>query len=126
MMQRVDFASEAFCRDPGVAVAQLRTLGPIVPTRFPIVGPVWVPTTYEAAAEVLKDSPNFALRKDDGTVVGLRWWMPRSLTLLANNMLNADEPDHTRLRGIVDEAFRRRAVLEMEPHIRVIADKLAS
>jgi cytochrome P450 PksS len=74
----------------------------------------------------LKDSTNFALRKDDGTVVGLRWWMPRSVTLLANNMLNADEPDHTRLRGIVDEAFRRRAVLEMEPHIRVIADKLAS
>jgi cytochrome P450 PksS len=73
----------------------------------------------------LKDSANFALRKDDGTVVGLRWWMPRSVTLLANNMLNADEPDHTRLRSIVDEAFRRRAVLEMEPHIRAIADQLA-
>ena len=26
-------------------------------------------------------------------------------------MLNSDEPDHARLRGIVDEAFRRRAVL---------------
>jgi cytochrome P450 PksS len=126
MTQRVDFASEAFFRDPGVTVAQLRASGPIVATTFPIVGPVWVTTTYEAAAQVLKDSTNFALRKDDGTVVGLRWWMPRSVTLLANNMLNADEPDHTRLRGIVDEAFRRRAVLEMEPHIRVIADKLAS
>jgi cytochrome P450 PksS len=36
-----------------------------------------------------------------------------------------DEPDHTRLRGIVDEAFRRRAVLGMEPHIRALADDLA-
>src|SRR5262249_17646786 len=36
-----------------------------------------------------------------------------------------DEPDHTRLRGIVDEAFRRRAVLDMEPRIRAIADDLA-
>jgi len=36
-----------------------------------------------------------------------------------------DEPDHTRLRSIVDEAFRRRAVLDMEPHIRAIADHLA-
>lgn len=125
MTQLVDFASEAFFRDPGVAVAQLRASGPIVATTFPIVGPVWVTTTYEAAAQVLKDSANFALRKDDGTVVGLRWWMPRSVTLLANNMLNADEPDHTRLRSIVDEAFRRRAVLEMEPHIRTIADQLA-
>ena len=40
-------------------------------------------------------------------------------------MLTMDEPDHTRLRNIVDEAFRRRAVLDMEPHIRAIADRLA-
>lgn len=36
-----------------------------------------------------------------------------------------DEPDHTRLRSIVDEAFRRRAILDMEPRILAIADELA-
>jgi cytochrome P450 PksS len=36
-----------------------------------------------------------------------------------------DDPDHKRLRDIVDEAFRRRAVLEMEPHIQAIGDQLA-
>jgi cytochrome P450 len=41
-------------------------------------------------------------------------------------MLSMDEPDHTRLRGIVDEAFRRRAILEMEPRILAIADQLAA
>src|SRR5437660_7378682 len=51
--------------------------------------------------------------------------MPRLIGTLANNMLTMDEPDHTRLRNIVDEAFRRRAVLDMEPHIRAIADRLA-
>jgi cytochrome P450 len=40
--------------------------------------------------------------------------------------LSLDEPDHTRLRGIVDEAFRRRAVLDMEPRILAIADGLAA
>jgi cytochrome P450 PksS len=40
-------------------------------------------------------------------------------------MLTMDEPDHTRLRSIVDEAFRRRAVLGMEPNIYAIADALA-
>jgi cytochrome P450 PksS len=65
------------------------------------------------------------LRKPGGDVVGLRWWMPRTIRVLANNMLAADEPDHTRLRGIVEEAFRRRAVLEMQPRIRSIADALA-
>jgi cytochrome P450 len=29
------------------------------------------------------------------------------------------------LRDIVDEAFRRRAVLDMEPHIQAIGDELA-
>jgi cytochrome P450 PksS len=51
--------------------------------------------------------------------------MPRILRALANHMLSKDEPDHRRLRDIVDEAFRRRAVLEMEPRILAIADDLA-
>ncbi|WP_024510786.1 cytochrome P450 [Bradyrhizobium sp. ARR65] len=125
MESRVDFASEAFFRDPGAAIARLRATAPVVASYFPITGRVWVTTTHEATAKVLKDSANFTLRKDDGAVAGLRWWMPSSITVLANNMLTTDEPDHTRLRGIVDEAFRRRAVLDMEPHIRAIADRLA-
>jgi cytochrome P450 len=52
-------------------------------------------------------------------------WMPRILGTLANHMLSKDEPDHRRLREIVDEAFRRRAVLEMEPRILAMADELA-
>ena len=74
---------------------------------------------------MLKDSDTFTLRKDGGSIAGLRWWMPRVVRTLANNMLTMDEPDHTRLRGIVDEAFHRRAVLDMEPRILAIADDLA-
>jgi cytochrome P450 len=51
--------------------------------------------------------------------------MPKLVQTLASNMLTTDEPDHTRLRSIVDEAFRRRAVLDMEPRIRSLADELA-
>jgi cytochrome P450 len=125
MAKLVDFTSEAFFRDPQIGVAQLRSYGPVVATRFPIVGRVWVTTTYDAAARVLKDSTVFTLRKEGGSPAGLPWWMPKFIATFANNMLTMDEPDHTRLRNIVDEAFRRRAVLDMEPHIRVIADGLA-
>src|SRR5258708_595466 len=127
MAQHVDFdfTSEAFFRDPQAGVAQLRAIGPAVATKFPIVGRVWVTTTYEAAARVLKDGSLFTLRKEGGALVGLPWWMPKVIGTVANNMLTMDEPDHTRLRAIVDEAFRRRAVLDMEPHIRAIADRLA-
>jgi cytochrome P450 PksS len=125
MVLRLDFKSEAFLRDPTTMIASLRAAGSVVATRFPMVGKVWVTTTYEAAARVLKDSATFALRKEGGAVAGLRWWMPASIAALANNMLTTDEPDHTRLRGIVEEAFRRRAVMSMEPRIRAIADGLA-
>jgi cytochrome P450 len=125
MAEPVDFANESFLRDPGAGVASLRAAGPVVFTRFPIIGRVWVTTTHEAAARVLKDSTLFTLRKEGGVLVGLPWWMPKFIATFANNMLTMDEPDHTRLRDIVDEAFRRRAVLDMEPHIRAIADRLA-
>src|ERR1700752_3899640 len=53
------------------------------------------------------------------------WWMPVIVKTFANSMLSMDEPDHKRLRDIVDEAFRRRAVLGMEPHIEATAHQLA-
>ena len=77
------------------------------------------------ADRVLKDSETFTIRDGIGGVAGLQWWMPRIVRTLANHMLSKDEPDHKRLRDIVDEAFRRRAVLEMEPRILAIADELA-
>jgi cytochrome P450 len=124
MAARFNLASDAFFQDPVGAVARARAKGPVVPAKFPLIGDVWITTTYEATARVLKDAAAFPLRKN-GAVAGLRWWMPKSITLFANNMLTSDEPDHTRLRGLVDEAFRRRAVLEMEPDISAIADELA-
>ena len=86
-----DFTSEAFFRDPKAGVAQLRAIGPAVATKFPIVGQVWVTTTYVAAAQVLKDSARFSLRKYGGSLAGLPWWMPKMIGTVANNMLTMDE-----------------------------------
>jgi len=124
MTSRTDLVSQEFFRDPAAVVERLRACGPVVEIKLPIVGKVWATTTYELAARVLKDSDTFTLR-NDGAVAGLRWWMPGVVRTLADNMLTMDEPDHTRLRGIVDEAFRRRAILELEPRILAIADELA-
>src|SRR5499427_5844575 len=120
-----DFSSQDYFRNPAAAIAALRSAGPVVEIEFPIIGRVWTTTTQEVADRVLKDAETFGLRQADGRVAGVRWWMPRILLTLSNNMLTTDEPDHRRLRDIVDEAFRRRAVLDMEPRIRAIADELA-
>jgi cytochrome P450 len=123
-MFHMDFTSQDYLRDPAAGLAKLRAAGPLVEVRFPIIGKTWITTTSDLAGRVLKDSETFTMRKD-GSVAGLRWWMPGSIRALAVSMLTMDEPDHTRLRSIVDEAFRRRAILEMEAHIFAIASELA-
>src|SRR5262245_22004940 len=124
-VMRVDFSSQDYFRNPAKEIERLRAAGPVVEVRFPIIGKVLTTTTQDLADRVLKDNETFTLRRDDGSIAGFRWWMPSILLTLANNMLGMDEPDHRRLRDIVDEAFRRRAVLEMEPRILAIADELA-
>ena len=124
-MLRLDFTSQEYLQDPTGGLAKLRAAGPVVEVRFPIVGRTWITTTADLAARVLKDNETFTMRKN-GKVAGVRWWMPGWIRSLAVSMLSMDEPDHTRLRSIVDEAFRRRAVLDMEPRIFAIADELAA
>lgn len=125
MTTQLDFTSQEYFRDPAAGTAKLRAAGPIVRIKFPLVGTVWATTTQDLANQVLRDTQTFTLRKDDGGVAGLRWWMPKIVQTFANNMLTNDEPNHTRLRGIVDEAFRRRAVLDMEPRVLAIGSALA-
>jgi cytochrome P450 PksS len=124
-MRRFEFTSQDYLRDPVTALERLRAAGPVVEVKFPIIGRTWITTTYELAGRVLKDSETFTMRKD-GRPAGLRWWMPGWIRTLAVSMLTMDEPDHTRLRSIVDEAFRRRAILDMEPRILAMADELAA
>lgn len=127
MTVQFDFTSQDYLRNPAAGLERLRASGPVVEVRFPIIiGKTWITTTQEAADLMLKGSRTFTLRRDGGEVAGLRWWMPGIVRTLANNMLTTDEPDHSRLRSMVDEAFRRRAVLDMEPHIQAMADELAT
>jgi cytochrome P450 len=124
-MLRITFTSQDYLRNPSRTLQRLRAAGPLVAIRFPIIGKTWITTNSELAAHVLKNNQTFPMRFH-GALAGLRWWMPRSLRALAVSMLSMDEPDHTRLRSIVEEAFRRRAILQMEPRILAIADELAA
>lgn len=125
MTSRKDFISQDYFRNQADAVARLRARGPVLQVHFPIIGKVWITTTGEVAGRVLKDSETFTLRKADGSLGRIAWWLPPSMRAMADNMLTMDEPNHTRLRQIVDEAFRRRAILDMEPRIFAMAERLA-
>src|SRR5260370_8529730 len=107
------FASQDYFRNPAAAIKKLRTAGSVVEVRFPIIGRVWTTTTQALADQVLKDSETFPIRKDDGTVAGLRWWMPGIVRTLANSMLSFDHPHHKRLPHTVHQPLPHRAVLHI-------------
>ncbi|WP_169314873.1 cytochrome P450 family protein [Rubinisphaera brasiliensis] len=83
-------------------------------------------TTYEATTNVLRDQENFVVEPRNAgrkTIAGFRWWMPRTIKALTSNMLGKDEPDHRRLRRLVESAFVKQSVEEMRPRIASLAEQ---
>lgn len=112
--------------NPFEAVSEMRKSGRLVRQKIPIIGKVWLTTDQDIATQILKDSENFGVRKPNGKAVGLQWWMPKTIQLLASNMLAMDGDEHKRLRQIVDQAFRREAIMALEPEIEILANEMVA
>ena len=105
----------------------MRAAGPVIPIRLPFVGRAWVTTTHAATLAMVKDNGLFVQEgrhAGKSGVAGFSWWLPKSIKAMTNNMLQKDEPDHRRLRKLVDAAFARRDVLAMRPDVEKVADRL--
>ena len=127
MPEAFDIVSPGFHAAPFPTLARMRQAGPLVQMKLPILGRIWLTTTHAASAELLKDSEHFA--RDPGNA-GSRTQervlkiLPATLGLLAKNMLGLDDPDHRRLRSLVDQAFARQGIAGMKPMIEQVADRL--
>jgi cytochrome P450 len=124
---KIDLASQAYARDPFPTYARLREAGPVFPTRLPLLGKTWVAATYQTASEVLKDDETFVMEvKKAGKTLfsGILQLLPRILRVLSDNMLAHDNPDHRRLRRLVEQAFSRHSVENMRGRIGVLCDGL--
>ncbi len=128
---KVDFTSNAFSLDPRPTLTGLRRQGEVVRIKLPLLGAVWMTVSHAATSDMLKNNQLFTMRKparkghQKGDVTGMQWWMPRGIRLLSDNMLSNDEPDHRRLRKLVDQAFQRLSVMNMEASIDSLAKELA-
>jgi cytochrome P450 len=87
----------------------------------------WLVTRYEDARAALSDP---RLAKDSASVVRLmeRHSDPDRYQAMARavsyHMLNADPPQHTRLRRLVNRAFTPRGIAQFRPRIEQLADEL--
>jgi cytochrome P450 len=124
---KIDLTSQACMRDPSPTLARLREAGPVVRLRLPLLRSIWVATTYEAAHDVLKDDDAFVMEPANAgrrKAPWIRWWMPRMVRVLSENMLLRDNPDHRRLRGLVDQAFRRQNIDDLRGRIAALCAEL--
>jgi cytochrome P450 len=122
-----DILSPAFHADPFPELDRMRAEGPVVHLRLPIVGRAWLAVTHDACTSLLKDHQTFArdpANAGSRTQARILMCLPRTLRLLALNMLGHDDPEHRRLRGLVDQAFQRRTIEAMKPMIAGVADRL--
>jgi cytochrome P450 len=121
-----DIVSPAFHADPFPTLDRMREHAPVVAVRLPILGSIRLAVSHDACASLLKDHDNFAR---DPANAGSRTQqlilslLPRTLALLASNMLGHDDPEHRRLRGLVDKAFQRRSIEVLKPMIAEVADR---
>src|SRR4051794_15380787 len=98
-----DLFSDAARRDPYPAYDRLRAAGPVV--REPRSG-LWLALGYDEVRRVLADPEAFSSR------YGPDW------------LVFADQPRHTKLRGLIARAFTPRSVADLEPRIRNLSREL--
>jgi cytochrome P450 PksS len=123
----IDLASQPFMRNPLPTLSRLREAGPVVRVKLPFLGKTWIATTHEAVNAVLKDDGAFARDpKNAGKTLftGILRLLPRTLRALAASMIAYDDPDHRRLRKLVDQAFNRQSVEGMRGRIGDLCDEL--
>lgn len=113
-----------YARDPYAALAPITGSGPVV--RAVVDGlAVWLVTGYDEAVFVLS-SPRMSIDgiKNSGPEAREVFWAGAADRGLQSHMGRMDPPDHTRLRGLVQQTFTPRRVAALEPWIRGIAREL--
>ncbi|MDA0563975.1 cytochrome P450 [Streptomonospora sp. S1-112] len=118
--------------DPYTGFARLREAAPVQRVRHLDGSTMWLVTRQDDVRTVL-DDPRFV--NDPGRIEGgpgdkraqmiTTFGIPEEyIPYLADTMLDADPPDHTRLRKLVSRAFTVRRVNALRPRVEEITDDL--
>jgi cytochrome P450 len=122
-LHQFDLGSQAYKRNPYPTLARMVEQGPVVRVKFPLIGKLWMATNYAAVDELLRERQIFVREPRSAGLTRratLPWWLPRSMQALAESMVNRDEPDHRRLRALVEHAFLRCSVDELRPRFEAM------
>ncbi len=101
----------------------LRERAPVSPGRISLMR-VTLLSRYDDCRAVLTD-PRFVRNRSTATGGSrLPFPVPRSVELLARSMIVEDDPEHRRLRGLVQQAFMPRALGRIEERVEHLTEEL--
>ncbi|GIW45360.1 MAG: cytochrome P450 [Candidatus Binatia bacterium] len=109
-------ANPEFRDNPYPLLARLRTFAPVHETP----DGVFRLTRYDDVIRMLKEVPS-GVRRRDGTVWGS---LPDLTGGPGQFVLRLDPPDHTRIRKLMNQAFRPRAVERLRQRVRTLVKEL--
>ena len=114
-----DIESAAFKAGAHVIYARLRAVAPVSRARQPGGQEAWLLTRHADVAALLRDR-RFAKDPASLTPPPRMPWIPPPFRPLMRNMLGLDDPDHARLRRLVQQAFTPATVAAMRPRIEAM------
>ena len=123
MRDLVDIAAPAFKANPWTILAGLREEREVSRVR---AGrrPAWLVTRYAGAVEALKHPLLVKNRKSATGRSAVPRWMPGIVRAISLNMLDLDDPDHRRLRALVQPAFNPRLVEGLRVRVETLSADL--
>ncbi len=118
-------SSAKFAADPEPVLRDLhRKHPPIIQMKMPFFGKVWVPTRHSICSEILRNKEDFVreAKNADARELAILRFLPNGARVLYDNLVNKDDPEHQRLRSLVDQAFMRRNIESMRSQIETVVD----
>jgi cytochrome P450 len=112
---------DGYFQDPLRVFARMREESPVTSVITPEGQRAWLITRYEDVRKALADP---RLSKDWRKLRSPGFVPDPSVGFLMAHMLNADPPDHTRLRRLVQKAFTPGRVAGLRPRIEAITASL--
>jgi cytochrome P450 len=114
----------AILQDPHPSYARLRAELPVHQSVMPSGLKVWVLTRYQDVRSALSD-PRLSTDVERARELMQKYTnLEPSAQMLSKHMLNADPPDHTRLRKLVATAFTARRVDALKPRVEQLTHEL--
>jgi cytochrome P450 PksS len=114
-------AGPQFRANPYPFYDRLRRENPVIQVVLPDGQTAWLITRYDDVINAFKDK---RLSKDKLNSGQKQPWVPAFFKPLDRNMLDVDDPDHARLRGLVHKAFTPRLIETLRETIEALTEEL--